>query len=274
MLLNSVILILQETLEAALLIGVLLAINTQLRCNHRWLWYGLSMGTVIAFIFASNMGSISESFDYAGQELLNASIQSTICILIAMAVWRIAGLKQFELTDWQGYSQRLAQLCSVIIMLAVIREGQEVMLYLSGFLGSSQHIQTVFIGSGIGFGIGASIGILLFYTLLGLPTNWKQPTVLVLLALFAGTMLSQSAVQLAQVDWIKQTAPLWNSSGLLAEESLLGELLYALIGYEAQPTAAQAIAYATGIGLVCLAALGGTRYKKHHLGNQPNGVAK
>ncbi len=262
MLLNSVILILQEALEAALLIAVLLAINNQLQCGRRWLWYGLSMGTVIAFISASNMASISKSFDYAGQELLNALLQSMICIFIAMAVWIITGLKQFQLTNWQGYSQRFAQLCSVIIMLTVIREGQEIILYLSGFLGRSEHIQTVLIGSSIGFGIGASIGILLFYVLLSLPTGLKKPTLLVLLTLFAGTMLSQSAVQLTQADWIKQTAPLWDSSGLLAEESMLGELLYALIGYEARPTAAQVIAYATGIGLVCLAAFSGAQYKK------------
>ena len=272
MLLNSVILILQETLEAALLIGVLLAISVQLRSSHRSLWYGLSMGTLIAFIFAINMGSISESFDYAGQEVLNALMQSMICLFITMAVWLISGLKQFQLGSWQVHGKYFGQLCCVIIMLAVIREGQEIMLYLSGFLSASDHVQQVFIGSSIGFGIGASIGILLFYGLLGLPATWKKPAALTLLALFSGTMLSQAAVQLTQVDWIEQTAPLWDSSALLAEESMLGELLYALIGYEARPTAAQTIAYGVGIALVWLAAVSGAQYKKRYQPNQQTGV--
>ena len=253
MLLNSVILILQETLEAALLIGVLLAINARMHNSHGWLWRGLELGTVIAFVTAVNMGSISSWFDYAGQEVLNAVMQSLICLLIVVTVWLIAGMKQLPHSTQQARN-RFGQFCTVIIMLAVIREGQEIMLYLSGFLGNSEHIQKVFIGSIIGFGIGASTGILLFYSLAGLPQKWSGPVTITLLALFAGTMLSQSVLQLTQVDWIEQSAPLWDSSAILAENSLIGELLYALIGYESKPTAAQVLSYAAATCLVLLAA--------------------
>ncbi|MDA7853376.1 FTR1 family protein [Porticoccaceae bacterium] len=262
MLLNSVILILQETLEAALLIGVLLAISAHLRSSLRWLWYGLSLGAIIAFFCAINMSTLSAWFDYAGQEVLNAIMQSMICVFIIVLVWLISSVRPLPIAASHAYGNRFAQLCCLIIMLAVIREGQEIMLYLSGFLGNVEHVQKVFIGSGIGFGIGASVGILLFYGLLALPTAWQKPAMLTLLALFAGNMLAQSAVQLTQVDWIAQTAPLWDSSAWLAEDSMLGELLYALIGYESRPTAAQMLSYVSGISLVWLAALGGTYYAK------------
>ncbi len=264
MLINSVILILQETLEAALLIGVLLAINAQLRCHHRWLWYGLSTGAIIAALFALNMGSVAEWFDYAGQEVMNTVMQSLICLFLAAAVWLVSGLNRFQLGAWQQYGHYFGRLCGLIIMLAVIREGQEIMLYLGGFFSSGKHLQQVTMGSIIGFGIGASSGILLFYGLVGLPATWTKPVSLTLLALFAGTMLSQSALQLTQVDWIEQTAPLWDSSALLAEDSLLGELLYALVGYESKPTAAQVVSYIAGVCLVLIAAFRGSRYKRQH----------
>lgn len=63
-------------------------------------------------------------------------------------------------------------------------------------------------------------------------------------------MTLQIAQLLAQADWIPSQYPLWNSSALISENSLTGQLLYALIGYEATPTPIQIISYLISLLLI------------------------
>ena len=66
----------------------------------------------------------------------------------------------------------------------------------------------------------------------------------VLIALIAASLASQLARTLAQAGFIEAwTTPLWDSSWLLSPDSALGTFLHALMGYDAQPSAAQLAAY-------------------------------
>jgi len=247
MLPNAVILILQETLEAALLIGVLLAVSTRVHDSKRWLPIALISGGCVAAILANQMGIISEWFDYAGQELLNALFQTIICLTIALAVWLTATID--PLNPQPGKVAAFSHCAIIIIFCAVVREGQEIILYLSGFM-YTENFQKVLTGGALGFSIGASIGILLFYSLVDHAGRERRAACLVLLALFAGNMLSQSTLLLMQIDWLTQSPPIWNTSTLVAETSIFGQLLYALVGYEATPSPIQAAAYILGVTLV------------------------
>lgn len=44
--------------------------------------------------------------------------------------------------------------------------------------------------------------------------------------------------------------PVWNSSWLLADDSALGRVLRTLIGYRAEPTGMQVIAYAATVAVI------------------------
>lgn len=247
MLPNAVILILQETLEAALLIGVLLAVSTRVHDSKRWLSIGLISGICVAAILANQIGIISEWFDYAGQELLNAIFQTIICLTISLAVWITATID--PLNPQLGKVSAFSYCAILIIFCAVAREGQEIILYLSGFI-YTEHFEKVLTGGALGFGIGASIGILLFYSLVDHAGRERRTACIVLLALFTGNMLSQSTLLLMQIDWLAQSPPIWNTSTLIAETSIFGQLLYAIAGYEATPSLMQVGAYILGVALV------------------------
>ena len=83
MLIDIVILVLRETIEAGALLSLLLCISNQHKLGYRWLWGGLLIGTISASIYAVNFGLVGEWFDYAGQEVINASMQFVIygCLL-------------------------------------------------------------------------------------------------------------------------------------------------------------------------------------------------
>jgi high-affinity iron transporter len=56
-------------------------------------------------------------------------------------------------------------------------------------------------------------------------------------------MLSQAVLYLIQADLLPSQLPLWDTSNFISESSLMGELLHAMLGYEASPTAIQALVY-------------------------------
>lgn len=261
MLLTSVILILQETLEAALLIGILAVVTLQAGRRLNWLPWGLLAGAALALVYAANIRSVSEWFDYMGQEIVNAALQGAIAAVIVLLAWLTGRARNAVDTGAQrGDPGTLLQaLCALAVTLAVTREGSEIWVYLSGFFGQQDKIQAVLVGSAIGFGIGISAGFLLFFGLMVLRRGWSRWAPLVLLALFSGNMLAQSALQLAQADWLQAGATLWDTSGWLPEDSIAGRLLYALVGYESRPSVAQALSYLAGAGGVLMAFAAGGR---------------
>lgn len=241
MLLSSVILVLQETLEAALLVSVLLVISRQQPNRNVWLLSGICGGLVLSFLYAGYMVEISEWFDYVGQEIVNATLQILTTVLIVVCTWA-------------AYKNRFAHIfvycAAAAVALAITREGSETLLYLNGFYQQQEYFDTVMIGSAIGFSIGLSVGILFYYGLLSLPGKWRLGAPIILMALFAGNMLAQAAQQLIQADWISSIGTTWDTSSWLPESSIIGQLLYALVGYEASPSVAQLIAYLFGVILV------------------------
>jgi high-affinity iron transporter len=58
MLLSSVILILREVLEAAVLVSVLLALSRSLGQGLRWVWWSLPLALVGSLWFASSMDTL------------------------------------------------------------------------------------------------------------------------------------------------------------------------------------------------------------------------
>lgn len=269
MLINSVIFVLQETLEAALLISVLLAVNYQLNQSIRWLFVAFSAGVVFSFLYAFNMAEISEWFDYVGQEITNATLQSSITLFIglyALSLNRYKTSSEDTSLPSTPHSNRLFFIAATAsVACAITVEGSEIFIYMSGFFQPTANLQTAIMGSSIGFAIGVSIGVLLFYILRNLPSSVLRPTALFLLALFAGNMFSQAALQLTQADLIPSAHAVWDTSQWLSESSVSGRLLYALIGYEATPSLAQIISYIVGAASVLLFA----QIKRHRKTNTP-----
>lgn len=255
MLLTSVIIILREVLEAALLLSVLLAMSRFMALRTRWFFLSMVAGILGSVLYGGNLAAISNTFDGAGQELLNASLQIAIYLLLLL----IATLMVINYHR-SGTREVLLQFAMLLaVPLAVLREGSEIYIYLSAFRYQPELFTGVLTGALIGAGIGFSIGALFYYLLLGLPRRYTLLVACTLLTLVAGGMCLQAAQLLIQVDWLPAQATLWDTSGLLSEESLLGQLLYALIGYEASPTPIEVVIYGISVALMILL-LGFTHY--------------
>lgn len=248
MLLDSIVIVLRETLEASILIALLLSVQrsvqfrqSDLQKNYPpivqiekiWLPAALVCGAISALLYAHNLGSISEWFDYAGQEVINATMQ--YCLSLSLILFLLlVGLNRLRL---------LPCLMLLITALAITREGAEIFIFYRGFVTSSAQFSGALTSGFIGLMIGVSVGVLVFYSL----TNIRPQKALVIQALLAALIaagLAEQATQLLlQIDWLESAAPVWDSSALLPEHSVIGQLCYAVFGYEATPTGSEVLVY-------------------------------
>jgi len=261
MFLSTVILVLQEILEAAMLISLLLVLTRLLTRSSQeklvismaWLpWAGLS-GLAGAWLYADFTPQVSEWFDYVGLEITNAFIQ--VLILLSLVLFCF----MFSRGNRDNNPLRLGHLAPVLmcvmVALGITREVSEIILYMQGVMADPANVTPVFLGTIMATGIGISSGIVLYFLVLALPVAWSYRVSMLLLALFAGNLASQATQLLTQADWLPYTPQLWDSSNLIPEYSVPGQLLFALVGYEANPSVLQAVLYLVSALLIAISPL-------------------
>jgi high-affinity iron transporter len=256
--LGSAIIVFRETLEAALIIGIIAAATRSLPSRNTWLLGGIGAGVIGSLIVASLTGKIAELAAGAGQELFNAGILSLAAAMLAWHnIWMARHGRQLARDarqlgqDVVSGSREMSAL-ALVVSLAILREGSETALFLYGLLtGGTETLATVAGGGAIGLLVGALAGYGLYAGFLRIPARLFFAATSGLILLLAAAMASQVARFLVQGDILPSLAnPLWDSSWLLDNTSLLGRFLHTLIGYEAMPSGIQVLFYTTTLILI------------------------
>lgn len=249
--LASLIIVFREVLEAGLIVGIVLAATQGVPGRGRWISLGIVGGIVGSCIVAAFAEGISSLFADTGQEMFNATV---LLIAVVMLAWHNAWMAQHgrELARdmkavgraVQSGEKSLAAL-AIVIGVAVLREGSEVVLFLTGILASEEGgIATVATGGLGGMALGALVSVLLYAGLLQIPTRHLFATTTWLLTLLAAGMAATAVNFLAQGGILMAGGTvLWDTSGVLRDNSLVGQALHVLVGYTDRPTEAQLIAY-------------------------------
>ena len=141
---------------------------------------------------------------------------------------------------------------AVAVGLAVLREGSELVLFLYGVVAANG---TTLAQSSAGFALGvvagAGVGALLYFGLLRIPLRHLFTVTSWLILLLAAGMAAQGAAFLMQADLLPALGDtVWDTSHILPDTSLLGQMLHALIGYVAQPAGIQVVFYVATITLM------------------------
>ncbi len=135
---------------------------------------------------------------------------------------------------------------AVVVGVAVLREGSEVVLFLYGiFAAGGTSIGDMVGGGAFGIVLGAALSALIYLGLLAVPAHRLFAVTTGLITLLAAGLAAQAVFFLQQANYFQGMAtPLWDTSWLLGEDSITGRLLHTLVGYTATPDGAQLIAYA------------------------------
>lgn len=251
--LASLIVVFREVLEAGLIVGIVLAATNGIAGRGRWIAGGIAAGVLGAVLIAAFAGALADAFEGTGQEVFNATI---LLVAVVMLGWHILwmsrhGREMAQQMKAMGRAVSLGQrsllALAVVVAVAVLREGAEVVLFLYGIAASTDAgAPSLVAGGALGIGAGALVSVLLYRGLLTIPVRHLFSVTGALIALLAAGMAGQAAAILAGADLIPSWGlDLWNTSALLPENSLAGRTLHVLVGYSERPMGIQVAAYAT-----------------------------
>jgi high-affinity iron transporter len=245
------IIVFREAMEAGLIIGIVLAATEGVVHRGRWIAGGVGAGTIGALLVAVFAASLSEAFSGVGQEVFTASI---LVFAVLMLTWHVTWMSTHarELAQEMaavGKAVRLGQrsltALAIVVAVAVLREGAEVVLFLFGVAaGTSTSAVSMCLGGMAGLACAAALSWLLYRGLVVIPLKRLFSVTNGLIILLAAGMAGQAASILHSADilpgWGEQ---LWDTSFLLDDQSYLGLSLHALIGYTARPSGIQLCAW-------------------------------
>jgi high-affinity iron transporter len=248
--LAALIIVFREVFEAGLIIGIVLAVTRTVPHRNRWIGGGVLAGVLAACVVAVFAGALSNLFSGMGQELFNAAI---LCVAVVMLTWHnvwmarhgseLAGeLRSAGQAVVEGSKSLLA--LAVVVGIAVLREGSEVVLFLYGVIAGGDSGWDVALGGVAGLALGAGVCLLTYFGLVRIPMRALFATTTVLIALLAAGMAAQAAAFLEKANWLTAMDTIvWDSGWLLSDSSFPGRALHTLIGYTDQPTAMQLTVY-------------------------------
>ncbi len=248
--LGALVIVFREVIEAGLIIGIVMAATRGVVGRGRWINIGIAAGVLGAAVVAIFAGAISQAFEGSGQELFNAGV---LGIAVVMLMWHnawmarhgreiAAEMRQIGTAVSEGAKPLTA--LAIVVGLAVLREGSEVVLFLYGIFASGTSGSALLVGGLLGIAAGAAFTALTYFGLLAIPTRYIFSVTSWLIALLAAGMAAQSVQFLYNAGVINALGTtVWDTSWLLTEESLFGRLLHTLIGYTARPSELQLIAY-------------------------------
>lgn len=258
--LASAIIVFREILEAALVIGLVSAATKGVLGRGAWIASGVAGGAVIAALVAASAGVIASSLAGVGQELFNAAILGAAVVMLAWhMVWmgrhgREMAQEMKALGHAVTTGTRPLHVLALVVGLAVMREGSEVALFLYGIAVDSTSGMDVVLGAGFGLLIGVATGIVLYRGLMRIPTRHLFMVTNVLILLLACGMASQAVAFLVDADVLPSFGTdLWDSSAILSQHSVVGQVLHTLVGYVEKPLGIQVVAY--GITLATIMTL-------------------
>jgi high-affinity iron transporter len=248
--LGALIIVFREVIEAGLIVGIVMAATRGVAGRSRWINIGIVSGILGAAIVAMFAGVISEAFQGSGQELFNASV---LGIAVIMLMWHNAWMARHgrEIASEMrrvgtavSEGARPLTALAVVVGLAVLREGSEVVLFLYGIFASGTSASSLLLGGVLGIAAGAAFSAMTYFGLVAIPNRYIFSVTSWLIALLAAGMAAQAVHFLNNAGFVVALdRTVWDTSWLLSDGSIVGRMFHALIGYTERPTQMQVLVY-------------------------------
>ena len=264
---SSFIITFRETLEAALVVGIVLSylVKTQRTQHNNVVYFGVASAIVASVIGAFLFNVLAGGFEgraeqiFEGVAMFFAVIMLTYMILWMMNQKHIA-TELHEKVEIELKEQHKVGLF-LLVFASVLREGIETVIFLgattfvsagqNNILGALLGIATVIVIAYFIFIAGKKIDIKIFFNVTS-----------VFLVLFAAGLVSSSIHEFQEAEILPETIehvwdlnPQVNIDGtfpLMHQKGFIGSMLHSLIGYDASPSLLQVIGYLAYISLIII----------------------
>jgi len=251
----------REGLEAALILGIVLGVVRRAGRSDQTqtVWLGAGLAALVSMAAGIGLHRLGIAFEGTAEEVFEG-----IAMLLAAAVltWMIFWMgrqgralgAELERNVHRATGSGGSWAIFSLAFMAVLREGIELALFLTAAAFSATPTATLF-GGLLGLAAAAATGWLLYATTARLNLRVFFQVTSFLLIVFAAGLVAHGIHELNEVGWIPSVIEqVWDTAPLLDENSGGGELLKTLVGYNANPSLTEVIAY-LGYWVVVLTAL-------------------
>jgi high-affinity iron transporter len=249
--LSSLIIVFREVIEAGLIVGIVLAATKGVLGRGLWVAGGVAAGVLGACVVAGFAGELASLFQGSGQEIFNATI---LLLAVGMLTWhnvwmashgREMAREMRTMGAQVRTGQRTLTAMAIVVGVAVLREGSEVVLFLYGIAAQGgTSMASMLAGGSLGLLAGAAMSALMYFGLLTIPAHRLFAVTGWLITLLAAGMASQAALFIQNAGYAQfWLMPLWDTSWAISDDSIAGRLLHTLVGYTDQPDGLQLAAY-------------------------------
>jgi high-affinity iron transporter len=160
--LGAFIIVFREVIEAGLIIGIVLAVTRGVSGRGQWVTGGVLVAVLGAGLLALFAETIASAFEGAGQEMFNASVLGAAVIMLMWHnLWMASHGQEMAVSMAAvGKSvtagQRPMAALALVVGLATLREGSEVVLFLYGIVAAGASASSLLLGGALGLAAGAA----------------------------------------------------------------------------------------------------------------------
>lgn len=257
---ESFLIVFRESLEVALIVGIILAF---LRRTSRWhLVHTVSLGIIagvgasvaLGYLFITFFTSFMEKHEalFEGVLMLGAAL-----LLTSMIFWFLKqqSMRQHIEGKIEQYHERWSRMgLFFVVMLLLLREGVETVIFLSTlFFSETASIYHVY-GAFSGFFLAIGLGYLIFVVEKKLPIRSFFLTTNILLILFAAGLVAHGFHELGEAGVVPFIVEeVYNMNHILNEKGAAGSVLKGLFGYNGNPSLIEMLVYGGYLAAVAVA---------------------
>ena len=252
--LPAFLLALREGLEAALIVGIVLGVLRKLGHNRQQVsvWQGAVAAIAVSLVAALLLYAVGLKMEGAAEQIFEGvTMLLAAAILTWMIFWMQTQGRRINRELETGVRQAVSGMGGnkghwalfSVAFIAVLREGIETALFLTATTFTAGG-QATLLGALLGLSVAAALGYILFATTRQLNVKRFFQVTSVLLILFAAGLVAHSIHEFNEVGWIPAVVEhLWDTNGLLDENSGLGLIIKALFGYNGNPSLTEVLGY-------------------------------
>lgn len=254
------ILFLREGLEASLIVSLIFAALRQLGQTRqvRAVWIGIALailsalggGIALYFTVRAYPDTTFQTIFETGTYLV------AVVLLTTMTFWmqqHSRSMKKEFIAKASSASSGFA--FALFAFTSVGREALESAFFTLAF--AFQTNGFLLLAGGL-LGVLTSVGLCILIYRLGYRLDYRIffRVMGILLLFFAAGLLGNAIQNFQELGWINfGTTVVWNTSGILSQDSVMGDLLHGLVGYSDAPSVLQSVSY-----IVYLLIFGGIFY--------------
>jgi len=246
----------REGLEASLIVGIVLAYlaKTDNRQHCRTIWAGTAAAVLVSAVSgAALFFTVGELEGRAEKIFEGVAMLSAVAVLTWMIFWmrkQAMGIKrELEARLPGAIAAGSAVGLASVVFFAVVREGWETALFLFAISESSTPLSTG-VGAVLGLVVSISLGVALYMGSRKLNLRQFFTATGILLIVFAAGLLAHGIHEFQEAGLLPLTVEhVWDTNGIVSEDSNLGLFLKALFGYNGNPSLLEVVAWLSFLGV-------------------------